>query len=329
MPYGRRFDWPGALHHVMSRGVNGMGIFRTTYYKRMFMDCMGKCFPEAGLKVHAWAVMNNHFHLLAETGEVPLSAVMQKLLTRWAMKYNYQEQRNGRVFQGRYRSILVDRENYFFTLVAYINMNPLRSGYVKSLDDLCAYPFCSYSLYDESRPCFPWECPTRQSNVSLYREALAKLKSNIADDSLKKHLLQPCSAVGSQGISPLSENSPGAFSEEKILVNGGEAYVLSIIRHETDRRLQPIRCRLHQHDSAEKALEKVCMMYSVTETALRGASRKRKLVLARRLLIHTLVDFCGFSLSDAGRFLGRSRQAVAYQLEKPVDQRILKEMQCK
>ena len=313
----------------MSRGVNGMEIFKTARHKLDFMGMMGNYLPKAGLRIHAWAIMNNHFHLLAETGEVPLSAVMQRLLTKWAMGYNHMEKRQGRVFQGRYRSILVDKEKYFFTLMAYINMNPLRSGYVRSEEDLDNYQFSGHCHSKGIGKSYPWENPSRDVHRHSYREAVLRLKKEM--EGLVKHD-EPVPSemvIDARGILPASGVIPRDTTDHRIFIKGDREFVMDVISGETDRRLQPIRSRLLQHSEALKALEKVCGLCSVSETALRGASRRNETVQARKLLIHYLILFCGFSFSDAGRFLGRSRQAAAAAFKSPMNKPMLKALQNK
>ena len=144
MPYGPRLDWTGAVHHVMSRGIDGRRIFTETSECIDFLERLGKVVRELNLNIYAWVLMPNHFHLLVETGEVPLSKCMQGILTGFAMRYNLVHERKGHVFQGRYRSILVEVSSYFQTLISYIHLNPLKAGLVNSLDELKTYPWSGH-----------------------------------------------------------------------------------------------------------------------------------------------------------------------------------------
>lgn len=299
MPYGRRYDWPGALHHVMSRGVNGMPIFMNTYHKWNFIQVLDEYLPGAGLQVHAWAVMDNHFHLLTETGQVPLSLVMHRVLTKWATRYNEIEKRQGRVFQGRYRSLLIDDEKYFFTVAAYINTNPLRAGCVPGEEELEEYPFCGHSFRSSGRL---WERAIPEAELIRYRNALEKVSRNGFDP------LENITSAGLKGVSSCRRKS---MNERKAFFYGDTTYAADILRNGGERRLTPVRARYNQHRNAVSTLKEVCREHKVTEEVLRGPSRMKRVCLAREELICRLVLSCGFSFSDAGRFLGRSRQAIS------------------
>ena len=299
MPYGRRYDWPGALHHVMSRGVNGMPIFMNTYHKWNFIQVLDEYLPGSGLRVHAWAVMDNHFHLLTETGQVPLSLVMHRVLTKWATRFNEIEKRQGRVFQGRYRSLLIDDEKYFFTVAAYINSNPLRAGCVSGDDELEEYPFCGHSFGTSSRS---WETAIPDDGLIRYRNALEKVSRNGFD---------PFGNITSAGLKGVSSCGGKKVTERKAFFHGDTTYAAEVLRSGGERRLSPVRARYNQHRNAIRTLREICRKYSLTEEILRGSSRVKRICQAREELVCQLILTCGFSFSDAGRFLGRSRQAIS------------------
>lgn len=312
MPYGRRYDWPGALHHVMSRGVNGMEVLKRSSHKTEFIHLLNRYLPAAGVKVHAWALMNNHFHLLTETGDVPLSAVMHRLLTSWSMRYNFLEERQGRVFQNRYRSILIDKENYYFTVIAYINLNPLRSAYVKSETDLEAYPFSGHSYTEGIRKRYKWEYDI--SSDRSYSKKYSK--------AILRHKLKLDETISSNSPSVLSRTGlkkGPAFDDDHVEILGENAYALDVVKSSSDRRLQPLRNRHEQHRMAEAALGRVQQIFDLPLPVIMGRSRCGKAYQARRMLISYLILFCGFSYSDAARYLGRTRQAVAHTFKKGID----------
>jgi putative transposase len=89
--------------------------------------------------------MPNHFHLLLRTGDVPISIVMKRLLTEYAVRFNRRHRRYGHLFQNRYKSILCQEDAYLLELVRYIHLNPLRAKQVVSMDELDRFEFCGYS----------------------------------------------------------------------------------------------------------------------------------------------------------------------------------------
>ncbi len=322
MPYGRRYDWPGALHHVMSRGVNGMEILKKQSHKTEFIHLMNRYLPDAGLKVHAWALMNNHFHLLTETGDVPLSAVMHRLLTSWSKRYNFLEERQGRVFQNRFKSILIDKESYYFTVIAYINLNPLRSGYVENENDLGAYPFGGHSYSEGARKRFKWEY-----DIHSDRDYSKQYRKSVLRQKLK--LDETFSANTTSVLSRTGLKKGPAFDDDHVEILGENAYALDVVRSSSDRRLQPLRNRHEQHKMAEAALGKVQKIFDLPLPVIMGRSRCGKAYQARRMLINYLILFCGFSYSDAARYLGRTRQAVAHTFKKGTNGIMLNALQQK
>jgi len=106
MPRKARIDAPGALHHIMVRGIERRNIFDDDIDRINFLDRLGKVLSETDTQCFSWALIPNHFHLLLRTGACPISTVMRRLLTGHAMNYNRRHRRNGQLFQNRYKSIL-------------------------------------------------------------------------------------------------------------------------------------------------------------------------------------------------------------------------------
>jgi REP element-mobilizing transposase RayT len=146
MPRQPRLDTPGALQHVMGRGIEGKEIFETEKDCEDFLGRLKALCDMEALSVYAWALMGNHFHLLVRTGKVSLSDSMRKLLTGFVVNYNRRHKRYGHLFQNRYKSILCEDEPYLLELTRYIHLNPLRAGIVKNLNSLKKYDRCGHSV---------------------------------------------------------------------------------------------------------------------------------------------------------------------------------------
>lgn len=112
MPRQARIDCPGALHHVIVRGIEGKDIFKEYYNKQELYTRLKKMWDKSGLRIYAWSIMSNHFHLLIQTGKTSLSEYMRALLTGYAINYNKRHKRKAYLFQNRYKSILCDRDEY-------------------------------------------------------------------------------------------------------------------------------------------------------------------------------------------------------------------------
>jgi len=146
MPRQARIDVPGALHHIIIRGIERRKIFRDDQDRLDFIDRLADILPDAKTSCYGWSLMPNHVHLLLRTGTVPIATVMRRLLTGYAVTFNRRHRRHGQLFQNRYKSILCQEEPYFVELVRYIHLNPLRAKLVQDLDELDRYAFSGHSF---------------------------------------------------------------------------------------------------------------------------------------------------------------------------------------
>jgi REP element-mobilizing transposase RayT len=146
MPRQARIDAPGALHHVIVRGIERRTIFKDNIDRDAFVQRLGNILSETKTSCFAWALIPNHFHLLLRSGSQPLSTVMRRLLTSHAMSFNRRHRRNGQLFQNRYKSILCQEEPYLLELIRYIHLNPLRAGLVTDIDKLDRYSFSGHGV---------------------------------------------------------------------------------------------------------------------------------------------------------------------------------------
>jgi len=146
MPRKARIDAPGALHHIIVRGIESKAIFNDRRDRYNFLDRLGEVLSDTGTPCFAWALMFNHAHLLLRTGLTPLAKVIQRLLTGYAQQFNRRHNRHGQLFQNRYKSFLCEEDAYLLELVRYIHLNPIRASVVKDLKQLKTYPFCGHHV---------------------------------------------------------------------------------------------------------------------------------------------------------------------------------------
>ena len=141
-----RIDAPGALHHIIVRGIGRRKIFDDDADRNVFLERLGAVLNDTDTACFAWALIPNHFHLLLRTGQVAMSTVMRRLLTGYAMNYNRRHRRSGHLFQNRYKSILCQEEPYFLELVRYIHLNPIRAKLISNLRQLDKHPYVGHSV---------------------------------------------------------------------------------------------------------------------------------------------------------------------------------------
>ena len=121
-----RIEHPGGWTHAMSRGINREPIFGDDRDRGHFLELLETAVERYRIRLHAYVLMDNHFHLLVETPEGNLSASLQWIKQAYSMWYNVKHNRVGPLFQGRFRSVPVEDGGWAYELSQYIHLNPLR-----------------------------------------------------------------------------------------------------------------------------------------------------------------------------------------------------------
>jgi putative transposase len=136
-----RIEFDGALYHITSRGNAHEKIFLDDEDRSVFLSALGETVARFGWLCHAYCLMSNHYHLLIETPAPNLSRGMQLLNGVYTQRFNRHHQRFGHLLQGRYKSILVEKESHLLELARYVVLNPVRAKMVRSARD---WPWSSY-----------------------------------------------------------------------------------------------------------------------------------------------------------------------------------------
>lgn len=130
-----RMEYPGGLYHVTVRGNGGAAIYLDESDREAFLDLLRREVEQQGWRCFAFCLMNNHYHLLLQTPEANLSRGMRRLNGVYTQRFNRHHQRAGHLLQGRFKSIVVDKDSYLKELCRYVVLNPVRAGMVKSAKD--------------------------------------------------------------------------------------------------------------------------------------------------------------------------------------------------
>ncbi len=139
-----RLSFENAFYHITARGIRKENIFYSDKDKKVFLDKMNEAFDKYSFVCYAYCLMNNHYHLFIKTPLANISIGMHYLNTSYANWFRAKYKLTGSIFQGRYKSILVDKDSYALILSTYIHLNPLRAGMVENIDD---YLFSSFPYY--------------------------------------------------------------------------------------------------------------------------------------------------------------------------------------
>jgi len=139
-----RIEFEGAIYHVTARGNERGKIFFTKRDYEKFKEYLTTAKEKYGFILHAYVLMTNHYHLIIETPEKNLSKAMHYINSAYTTYTNVKRKRSGHLFQGRYKAILVDKDNYLLELSRYIHLNPVRVNMVHKPEE---YPYSSYRSY--------------------------------------------------------------------------------------------------------------------------------------------------------------------------------------
>jgi putative transposase len=139
-----RVEYPGALYHITSRGNEKKEIFLADEDRTKFLNILKDYHERYGILVHAYVLLDNHYHLILETPRGNLLKVMHGINGSYTGYFNRKYRRVGHLLQGRYRAILVDKDEYLVALSRYVHLNPVRAGIVESPEE---YDWSSYGGY--------------------------------------------------------------------------------------------------------------------------------------------------------------------------------------
>ena len=180
MARGKRAKSESGIYHVMLRGNNKQQVFFDLDDYHKFLSVLGICKGICGFKIYAYCLMENHIHLLIQEGDEPLDKVFKRIGVRFVGWYNAKYKRCGNLFQGRFKSIPVNDDEYFITALRYIHQNPIKAGIVEKCSD---YDFSSYNAYFATAPLVDTEFALSLMSLSQF-EALHN--ETVKDERLDK-----------------------------------------------------------------------------------------------------------------------------------------------
>jgi len=175
-----RIEYPGAVYHITSRGNARDVIYVTDVDRHNFLEVLATTVKKYNWLCHAYCLLDNHYHLIIETPDPNLSLGMRQLNGVYTQVFNRTNQRVGHVFQGRYKSILIEKESYLLELCRYVVLNPVRAGMVPEPD---SWKWSSYknTAYVRPKPYFlttDWILGHFSDNSSEARQRYKKFISD-------------------------------------------------------------------------------------------------------------------------------------------------------
>jgi putative transposase len=313
MPRQPRLDAPGALHHIMGRGIEGTRIFRTHRDREDFLKRLEDLSMAGELIVYAWSLMPNHFHLLLRTGRQSISKSMRKLLTGYVVNFNLRHKRYGHLFQNRYKSIICEDDPYLLELTRYIHLNPLRAGIVGSLGELTNYRWTGHAAI-MGRVKRDWQdVKAIRAYFGKGRRAVEKYEQYVREGvSLgKRPELVGGGLIRSLGgwsqVLSLRRTGMRVASDERVL--GGDEFIQRLMSETEEKEKETLRLG-REVPELQTLAERIMRGEGIEESELRSGTRKREVVRARRLFCQLAIGRMGYPGAEVARFLGVTTSSV-------------------
>jgi REP element-mobilizing transposase RayT len=315
-----RLDMPGTLHHIMVRGLNKASVFADPEDKARFLKRLGHNVSAGRCAVLAWAIMDNHAHILFKSGEHGISKVMRKVLTGYAIYYNRRHRRSGHLFENRYKSIICDEENYLLALVRYIHLNPIRARIIRSLKELDKYPWTGHSVLMGTNSQSWMDCPAvlgqfdRQEEraTSQYRRFVAEGMNQGRTPELTGGGLIRSKGGWSQVLSARRRGEK-EIADERILGNGD--FVSAILRESEDRARRQLKSKAGGMTLAQIVKEE-CGKFGVNQKELNGGGRRTKVSKVRASIAMRGLNELGETMAEIARHVGVNTSSVARAVAK-------------
>ena len=315
MPRKARIDAPGAVQHIIIRGIERKKIFRNDADRSNFLARLSTIVSETQTTCYAWALIPNHVHLLLRTGTAPIATVMRRLLTGYAVSFNRKYQRHGQLFQNRYKSILCQEDRYFKELVRYIHLNPLRANQAMDLKALDRFRWCGHSAI-MGKTADDWQ--NIEYVLKLFGNKISSARRNyrvfvskgIAEgrraDLTGGGLIR--SLGGWQQVKALRRIGIRFKCDERIL--GDSEFVKQVLKEAEDRLERRYALEAKGYDF-DQVIERVAQVLNINVSDVLKRSKDPQTVKARSLLCYWANRELGLTTVDISHRLKLSQSAVS------------------
>jgi putative transposase len=278
-----RINYPGAFYHVTSRGNEQKRIFKSKRDRDKFLEYLGSATKRYDAVIHVFCLMENHYHLLLETPSGNLPQIMRHINGAYTTYFNVKHGRSGHLFQGRYKAILVDIDEYAKVLSRYIHLNPVRA---KMVDKPEEYEWSSYQCYIGKKKSPQWLC----------KEFILGYFGNNVKLAQKKYHSFICALVNQNYESPLNE----VLSSTLLGSPGFISFVTNnfLSDKKTDKNLPSLK-ELRKKPNMQEIIE-------VVDSVFKEESR-----LCRSVKLYLCQQYTGLKLTDIGKQFGIGESGVS------------------
>lgn len=286
-----RIEYEGAFYHITSRGNEKQQIFFSEKDYQKFKSYILRAMEKYEIVIHCYVFMTNHYHLLIETPKANLSKTMHFINSSYSNYINRIRDRCGHLFQGRYKSIVIEKGDYLLELSKYMHLNPVRAEIVK---EPCDYPYSSYNIYISPEIDEIVFCGVVLGEIANNISAAKRRYKSFVEDTIGCEIENPLEKV-TGGIILGSER----FIKETLKKTKKEIYEDPEISN---------RKRLKIDLGSEEIIDRICEYFRITKIDLHKNKKKKY----RKIAIFLLKRFTHLSNKEIGMLFGNiSYSAVA------------------
>ncbi len=290
-----RITFSGAFYHITARGNERKQVFKSRRDREKFLNYLSSATERYHARIHAYCLMDNHYHLLMETPQGNLPQIMRHINGAYTTYFNIKRNRAGHLFQGRYKAILVEKDEYAKELSRYLHLNPVRAKMVESPAD---YQWSSYCYYTGKKKAPQW----------LYRDFILDYFGKRTNSAQKRYRDFVLGLIGKTYQSPLRDVISATLL-------GSEAFIADI----KDRFLAKM-----PEDKELPALKQLSPKASMAGIiALVEKAMPQETLLSRNVKIFLIQKHTPLQLLDIGKHFGigasgvsQARRRLCIQMQK-------------
>ena len=254
-----RIEFENAFYHIIQRGIERKNIFVSDTDKNKFLSYLDFCCTAYGAVMHAYVLMNNHYHIILETPRANLTKVIHYLNASYAAYFNTKRKRVGPLYQSRYKAILVQQDEYLHHLSRYIHLNPVRANIAKNPAE---YPWSSYKYFVSNTTPPRWlntafilsmfdkvTSKARKPYKEFVLDAIGKEKKIIEQNTIKGFIL---------GNDDFAENIINAFV---IGEQDSEIPIINELKRRKEPSLEQIKTLVEENIKNDRRLQRRVSLY--------------------------------------------------------------------
>jgi len=282
-----RIQYSCAYYHIMNRGLERRRIFLNNKHKKDFLDLLSEISERFQVEIHSYCLMDNHYHLLLCTKLPNLNLAMKHLNGVYTARFNRNIKRDGPLFRGRYKSILVDEEDYLLNVSRYIHKNPSEAKIVENDQKYFWSSYQYYTLKKANKPNWLTTSKTLNYFNGDSEKYVKFVEAGVDDDSKKFYSSKKIKSI---------------LGRKLFIKQVSDKFLKKNLNKEISHRDQIISV---QHPSLEELLDKLVKKYEIDPSVILQ-NPARNYVFERNLFIYLSMPNPRYSIVEKGKFLGVS-----------------------